>query len=1042
MKNEKNRKLHGSVLLTVVVVMSLLIVFLFGTLTLATAANNRAHVNYSSSQTGITSRMVAQSAVEAMDASLAYRQVIGNIKSTSAPVSVNVTVGNATSFNSGALGDIAPVQVEYAGTKRVYDYDEKKWKDNIMLKFTSSVTMGGVESKSSAYVVKLQATNTPPGKGKGAGFVTTAGATFNCQTSLYGGAYIMLPDMNGTNAADYNYYVPKTDGSIPKPNFTDTPTKFEQQGAVAEANVYVNNNVEIGNWSGFIFPDKGTGITVWGDLTYSQNVNDSKKCEFSANSNIDYSNLKFNEIPYLYVDGKIKYGKAFKAGDTINPSTPSFPFNVFCGSFEHIAGEEDAHNFTCAANIYCMDPNVESSFVSLNSSKLFSWTNSVINQAVSSIAQPNKGSIFSKGHLRLKNFEINGDVSCEGNCTIEGNKVVIHGNLYVGEKLTVNGELYVDGEIICKTCENEDKIKKGEPTLSEKKTTIKSGYERINTYSHVGKANAVKVENKEIPYLVLDPSNYIHYNEDGVSDGYMDIFGNYIGSDPTIRVYKWRTDLSYEQISGIIASRDSAAQMVNDNLTNPDFDIKQCWRDYYDAAAALVNPDQNDWFADTDYPDGKTTYRVKSYYNKDNPTEQYYGTDPTSEEFSYYDPETGVEVSNDEPYKTLPEWNILTNAYYDSNKTTELDYVYFTTTDHQIVPEAEAVKVTDYYPNYAEREVLLGLEQVDTPDGKGKIETSETQVIKTLKDVSEKVQNPYESKGLPTIYESSYKGLTEYNLSTELQAFMGATGSTYIKSVKGPNASDPYVIETQTEEKDNKGICINSSCKLTGAYGDGSHDIVIKPNSKDILIVFDGFTINAGCNVYIDDSMGGNVTFFIEKDTDLKFAGQSVLATTSYMNLLQHYDNKELQYTHDTSKVVAGVPNIADNINDGSFAWAKERVKPSLDIYAGENASMTFANFQLMTANILSPDLNFVVSATSNPPYCPTKFYYNGINVFNPINDNATYKQFIYGCVNTCNATFPNQINIVYATDNSSAVPTTPPGTGDFDYTVLYYDEY
>lgn len=66
MNTRKKRKLHGSVLLTVVFVMSILIVFLFGTMALALAANNRAHVNYSSAQTGITARSVAESAVSAL----------------------------------------------------------------------------------------------------------------------------------------------------------------------------------------------------------------------------------------------------------------------------------------------------------------------------------------------------------------------------------------------------------------------------------------------------------------------------------------------------------------------------------------------------------------------------------------------------------------------------------------------------------------------------------------------------------------------------------------------------------------------------------------------------------------------------------------------------------------------------------------------------------------------------------------------------------------------------------------------------------------
>ena len=68
MKNEKNRKLKGSVLLTVVFVMAILIVFMFGTLSLALSASNRSHVNYSSAQTSVTARAVAESAISAIAA--------------------------------------------------------------------------------------------------------------------------------------------------------------------------------------------------------------------------------------------------------------------------------------------------------------------------------------------------------------------------------------------------------------------------------------------------------------------------------------------------------------------------------------------------------------------------------------------------------------------------------------------------------------------------------------------------------------------------------------------------------------------------------------------------------------------------------------------------------------------------------------------------------------------------------------------------------------------------------------------------------------
>ena len=48
---KKNNKVKGSILFTVVSVMAILIIFLMGTLVLATSASNRAHRTYSTSQT-------------------------------------------------------------------------------------------------------------------------------------------------------------------------------------------------------------------------------------------------------------------------------------------------------------------------------------------------------------------------------------------------------------------------------------------------------------------------------------------------------------------------------------------------------------------------------------------------------------------------------------------------------------------------------------------------------------------------------------------------------------------------------------------------------------------------------------------------------------------------------------------------------------------------------------------------------------------------------------------------------------------------------
>ena len=66
MKTEKKKTLRGSALFTVVAVMAILILFLTGTLALASASNSRAHKSYSVSQASYTARSAIMSFRKAM----------------------------------------------------------------------------------------------------------------------------------------------------------------------------------------------------------------------------------------------------------------------------------------------------------------------------------------------------------------------------------------------------------------------------------------------------------------------------------------------------------------------------------------------------------------------------------------------------------------------------------------------------------------------------------------------------------------------------------------------------------------------------------------------------------------------------------------------------------------------------------------------------------------------------------------------------------------------------------------------------------------
>lgn len=445
MNTQIKRKLHGSVLLTVVFVMSILIVFLFGTLALALAANNRAHVNYSSAQTSITARSVAESAVAALDTNVAgaaaYKDAVGALEASSTPLKVKVGLSTPdTNENLATMGHIDDVTISYAGTKKFFKDGE--WEDRDLLKFTSNVTMSGVTSSASVYVLKQEKGDNDNDDSSGAGFVTTAGVSVATQTSIWGGAYISLPTLDDAKAYDYkDEHIDRGFGNITE----DGHRMFlDNSGAVIEAEMYVNDNVYINDWSGFVFPKEGTGIAILGDLYFTNNAKDHVVYKYHGKKD----NLNFTQVPHIYVDGHIfsENGK-IKLGNAEENPDDRFPLNTFCGWIDSTHAKS-----VLVSNIYCMDKDKTSTISGCNNT-LYMWSNSVFQQVSNkSGATVVNGEVCTKGDLVLEDCEIAGDVRVEGDLTINGSvtvkgNVVVKGSIINAENLNVTngGAIYNDG---------------------------------------------------------------------------------------------------------------------------------------------------------------------------------------------------------------------------------------------------------------------------------------------------------------------------------------------------------------------------------------------------------------------------------------------------------------------------------------------------------------------------------------------------------------------------------------------------------------------
>ena len=440
---KKNNKVKGSILFTVVSVMAILIIFLMGTLVLATSASNRAHRTYSTSQTQYTARTAIDSILEAFSSSDDFAEAVCNLSSTNKSLAVDVELDQST---LASMGDIHDVVVEYVGQQKYYNENTKVWEDKDQLKITAQVTLGGITKTATGYLIKDPPRNNSS-SGGGAGFVTAGDANVSNHTNTFGGTYFNINsklapydfnDENVFNNKTYLYHTEnETNGTKPPELIFDT-----RNGQAIEADFIVNGSLHLPQRVTFIYPNEGTGVAIWGNLT-SDNPN--QICFMSKNVTSD-KEYAYNKIPYLYVDEAINIQKT--VGMNIGDS--NLPLNIFCGKTEITGGS----GVNIYADMYIMD-NSNSFIKAMNSGSLLGqWTSDVLNKTRDlNAVSHSSGSMFSKGSLTLEDFSVKKDVRVENDLTINANStdVTIYGDVVVGGKLTITGSknVSIGGTIYC-----------------------------------------------------------------------------------------------------------------------------------------------------------------------------------------------------------------------------------------------------------------------------------------------------------------------------------------------------------------------------------------------------------------------------------------------------------------------------------------------------------------------------------------------------------------------------------------------------------------
>lgn len=479
MKTEKRKTLQGSVLFTVVCVMALLIIFLTGTLALASASSNRAHKSYSSSQASYTARAAVESFVKAMEREPGIPAAIENLEDPLyASVLINdKTLGQIGCYKNGVwtkdVIEIAPV----ADTQDRYIFadpkgnNDWKWIKVTSVKVTAVCRVGKEEETVTALIRKSPGGSTKTTPGGIRGLQEVGGNAFPNGAHITGGLGVGIASSG--------------DGMYTVHNNTQVETTL----------TFVHGSLTAGTGSSNFYVKKPVGDKV--STPYSQTVITGNLWLNNGNFMVvdyDMGKTEFTEkeIPYLYIDGTI--GGANPGMQPVS-GEGNGPFNIFIGTldgredktlngvvpheynFGHsdlylmdknidadgdgeldtitlkypgTNGQDEARNFSSDALMEGNDPRTDAEKAcdkeivkgnnylgtSNGTNKLYSWAKSCINKTQQ--FKSNGGNIFCNGNLTIENFIIDGDLRVDGNCTIGkgvsvGGKIVVHGRLDVND---------------------------------------------------------------------------------------------------------------------------------------------------------------------------------------------------------------------------------------------------------------------------------------------------------------------------------------------------------------------------------------------------------------------------------------------------------------------------------------------------------------------------------------------------------------------------------------------------------------------------------
>ncbi len=549
MKTEKKKTLRGSALFTVVAVMAILILFLTGTLMLATASNRRAHKSYSVSQASYTARSAIRSFKAALEDPTNGPGIQAALYSLDPndPTDIlepQILMGDNSMGrigywdNSGNWKDncikieAVPGRVDW-----VYNETSDEWIPYNVVLVTSTCRLGREEETVHAFISRNTEPEThdePVSDSEVKGLQEAGGNTFENGGDIYGGLGVGLADDPSDGLGAYelnNEFKTHTTLNFINASVYNLTSSFE---ILVEGNK--TNTVPV------------SGTVIMGNCSIKNNAFITLKKSYEMTKN-----YRQKDIPYLFVDQLIYEKQGTNAPYVKAEDDTKFqPFNIYAGTMYY------PKQFMAKADLYLMDEPVidgagkyelyeapdaglakdkeywpeyiEYSFPSeymkgstpavpkgenyfgcdingntatednSGSRHLYKWTSSM------SVSRKDSydafgGNIFCKGDFHMGGIVVDGDLRVDGDLYIEkvtnAYKPVISGNLVVkGNIINHSSEITNIDSIVGGIIYN-DGLASGGGTAT---VTLKPGYEKIENALYPGytEIETAELDNREL----------------------------------------------------------------------------------------------------------------------------------------------------------------------------------------------------------------------------------------------------------------------------------------------------------------------------------------------------------------------------------------------------------------------------------------------------------------------------------------------------------------------------------------------------------------